>query len=87
MKWTMRNGQQIDVDDMDDNHIKNTINMLRRNIGDRDILKLIIFAKQSIQDEQTNSHNHQVKLNGDMAQEFNNTQDSLDYDDYYETIY
>ena len=29
--WTMRNGQQIDVDLMDEKHLKNTLKMIIRN--------------------------------------------------------
>jgi hypothetical protein len=29
--WTMKNGQKIDVDDMDENHLRNTLKMLLRN--------------------------------------------------------
>ena len=29
--WTMKNGQQIDVDLMDENHLRNTLNMIIRN--------------------------------------------------------
>jgi len=29
--WTMRNGNKIDIDEMDINHLRNTIKMLVRN--------------------------------------------------------
>lgn len=29
--WTMKNGQQIDVDLMDENHLRNTLKMIIRN--------------------------------------------------------
>lgn len=29
--WTMKNGQQIDVDQMDINHLRNTLKMILRN--------------------------------------------------------
>ena len=29
--WTMKNGQQIDVDLMDENHLRNTLKMILRN--------------------------------------------------------
>lgn len=29
--WTMRNGQKINVDDMDVNHLRNTLKMIIRN--------------------------------------------------------
>ena len=30
--WTMKNGQQIDVDKMDINHLRNTLKMIMRNL-------------------------------------------------------
>jgi len=30
--WTMRNGQKISVDDMDEQHLRNTLKMILRNI-------------------------------------------------------
>jgi len=30
--WTMKNGQKIDVDLMDENHLRNTLKMILRNI-------------------------------------------------------
>ena len=30
--WTMKNGQKINVDDMDMNHLRNTLKMILRNI-------------------------------------------------------
>ena len=30
--WTMKNGQKINVDDMDINHLRNTLKMIIRNI-------------------------------------------------------
>ena len=29
--WTMRNGEKIDIDEMDVNHLRNTLKMLVRN--------------------------------------------------------
>ena len=53
----MKNGQQISVDDMDINHLRNTLKMILRN---RD------KAKSQVQ---TNSK-VDFKLNGDIAQSF-----------------
>lgn len=33
--WTMKNGQKIDVDEMDINHLRNTLKMIVRNIHER----------------------------------------------------
>ena len=30
--WTMKNGQKIDIDEMDINHLRNTLKMIVRNI-------------------------------------------------------
>lgn len=29
--WTMKNGQKIDIDEMDINHLRNTLKMIVRN--------------------------------------------------------
>lgn len=69
--WKMRNGKLINVDDMDNNHVRNAFKMLLRN---RQKMK-----KQS----------HHFTLNGDMANEFNETYyadiNDVEYDDdmYY----
>lgn len=61
--WKMRNGRLISVDDMDINHLRNVLKMIIRN-----------RKKASQQSERK----LEVKLNGDMAQEFN--------DSYYSDI-
>lgn len=52
--WKMRNGKFISIDDMDLNHLRNTLKMIVNN---------------------SNKHKKQVefKLNGDMANEFNDS--------------
>lgn len=37
--WTMRNGQQISVDDMDINHLRNTLKMIIRNTTTKIVVK------------------------------------------------
>jgi len=56
--WKQRNGVLISIDDMDINHLRNTLKMIVNN---------------------SNKHKkkQEFKLNGDMAQEFNNS-----FDDY-----
>jgi hypothetical protein len=56
----MRNGQLISIDDMDINHLRNTLKMIVKN-----------------------SNSHQVKLNGDMANEFNDMSDDAQDDTQY----
>ena len=50
--WKMRNGEMISIDDMDVNHLRNTLKMIVNN---------------------SNKHKRIISLNGDMAQEFNNS--------------
>jgi hypothetical protein len=51
--WTMRNGQQIDVDLMDENHLRNTLKMIIKN-SKKQVVKPVI---------------KEFKFNGEIAQE------------------
>jgi len=51
--WTMRDGQKIKVDDMDINHLKNTLKMIIR------------MAKRAAAQPKVK---HKFTLNGDIAQ-------------------
>ena len=70
--WRMSDGNLINVDDMDDNHVRNSFKMLLRNL-------------QNIA-EQNNSKPAKEKftLNGDMAQQFNESYLSDEYDDRFD---
>jgi len=37
--WTMKNGQKIDVDKMDINHLRNTLKMIIRNVEAKPVKK------------------------------------------------
>jgi len=37
--WTMKNGQKIDVDEMDINHLRNTLKMIIRNVEAKPVKK------------------------------------------------
>lgn len=52
--WTMKDGTKINVDDMDINHLRNTLKMLIRNADN------IAIRKAS---------NNTFKVNGELAQE------------------
>lgn len=65
--WTMRNGESISVDDMDLNHLRNTLKMIIRNNQKRVVKPTITF-----------------KLNGDMANEFNESFLSDEDDDRFD---
>ena len=70
--WTQKNGKKILVDDMTENHAKNMLKMLLRNME---------ISKQKTQKEFTELTG--FKLNGDMANEFNDQQE-MDADPFYE---
>jgi hypothetical protein len=52
--WTMRNGQQIDVDQMDENHLRRTLKMIIRNNSKKQVVKPVV---------------KEFKFNGEIAQE------------------
>jgi predicted P-loop ATPase len=60
--WKMKSGKMIDINLMDENHLRNTLKMIVNN---------------------SNKHKKRTefKLNGDMANEFNNTNLSDEYDE------
>ena len=62
MMWTTRTGEKIAIDDMDINHLRNTLKMIVNN---------------------SNKHKKRAefKLNGDMANDFNNNYHSDEYDE------
>ena len=63
--WKMRNGVLISIDNMDINHLRNTLKMIVNN---------------------SNKHKKRAefKLNGDMANEFNETHLSDEDDDRFD---
>lgn len=48
MKWTMKNGQQIEVSNMTDAHAKNALNMVINNISAKDALDLLLRGIESL---------------------------------------
>ena len=67
--WKQRNGELIDVDTMDINHLRNTLKLVLRN---RETV-----VKQILKSKRTN-----FMLHGDMANEFNSSQQENDeYDE------
>jgi len=69
--WKMRNGELIDVDTMDINHLRNTLKLVLRN---RETV-----VKQILKSKRTN-----FMLHGDMANEFNRSQD--ENEEYNESL-
>ena len=63
--WKMRNGKSIDIDSMDLNHLRNTLKMIVKNSNKhKEHQKLMEISPEKSFEE--------IKLNGDMAQQFNN---------------
>lgn len=52
--WTMANGQKINVDDMDEKHLRNTLKLILRSIN--------------VQQKPKQKLNHHFGLSGDIAQ-------------------
>ncbi len=69
--WKMRNGNLISVDDMDINHLRNTLKLVLRNR--ETVVKQILKSKR-----------REFTLHGDMANEFNETHLSDEDDDRFE---
>ena len=65
--WVTREGESINVDDMDIKHLRNTLNMIIRNNQ----------PKQKKRIEFT--------LNGDIANQFNEQQEEMEYDEFPDT--
>jgi hypothetical protein len=70
--WKMRNGNLISVDDMDEEHLRNTLKLVLRNR--ETVIKRIVESKSK----------RKFKLHGDMANEFNSSQ--YDDDEYNESL-
>ena len=67
--WKQRNGELIDIDDMDINHLRNT-------------LKLVLRNRETVVKRILKSERREFKLHGDMANEFNTSQyDDNEIDD------
>ena len=85
MKWTTQHGKEIEISDMDDNHARNSINMLIRNSSPQVILELICEANQARIDynEKLKNRRKFTGLNGDMSQQFNSmSRDMEEWGDY-----
>jgi hypothetical protein len=65
--WVTREGESINVDDMDIKHLRNTLKMIIRNNQ----------PKQKKRIEFT--------LNGDIANQFNEQQEEMEYDEFPDT--
>ena len=71
--WTTNDGRVMDVDDMSDTHVRNAFKMILR--------KLNAMRKA---EEELMVHHNTIALEGDMANEFNNSMEDYEYDPYCE---
>ena len=69
--WKMRNGELIDVDTMDINHLRNTLKIVLKNR--QTVIKQIVKSKRT-----------NFMLHGDMATQFNSSQ--YENDKYDESL-
>jgi hypothetical protein len=69
--WKMRNGELIDIDDMDIQHLRN-------------VLKIVLKNRQTVIKQIVKSKRTNFTLHGDMANEFNSSQE--DNDEYDESL-
>jgi hypothetical protein len=69
--WKQRNGELIDIDDMDINHLRN-------------VLKIVLKNRQTVIKQIVKSKRPSFVLHGDMANEFNSSQ--YENDEYDESL-
>ena len=65
--WTMRNGQKISIDDMDEQHVRNSLKMILRKLekAEAELMTKPVASRE-------------VTLNGDMAQQWNDMNEEHD---------
>lgn len=89
--WRMRNGKLISVDDMDINHLRNTLKMILRNskhycehckyiVDNKKYPHRSMCPNNIINSDAYSYRESQFELNGDIAEDFNNSHYS-DVDD------
>ena len=66
--WTTKTGQKIDVDLMDENHLRSTLKMILRNI-------------ENVESKEREIRKTRFKLNGDIAQDHYDQMSLAEYED------
>ena len=79
--WKMRNGELISVDDMDINHLRNTLKLIITNKN-----KLKAALNEKLEKERHIKAANNFVLHGDMAQEFHESYLSDEDDDRFDDI-
>jgi hypothetical protein len=66
--WTTKTGQKIDIDLMDENHLRNALKMILRNI-------------ENAEAKEREIRKTRFKLNGDIAQDHYDQMSLAEYED------
>lgn len=82
--WKSKDGTVRLIDDMDEDHVRNCINLVSRSIGRKKLLKLIMTAYFEEKERIVHKRRNEITLNGDMAQQFNDIQEQADMEDEFE---
>tara|TARA_R110000764_G_scaffold130666_4_gene218548 strand:- start:4668 stop:4919 length:252 start_codon:yes stop_codon:yes gene_type:complete len=77
--WIMRNGQKISIDDMDEQHVRNSLKMILRKL---EKTKAELMTRVKIISEKKT----EVTLNGDMAQQWNDMNEDADMFDAFDAF-
>ena len=77
--WIMRNGQKISIDDMDEQHVRNSLKMILRKL---EKTKAELMTRVKIISEKKT----EVTLNGDMAQQWNDMNEDTDMFDAFDAF-
>ena len=80
MKWKMKDGGQIEVSEMTKSHAHNTIMFLLKQNDPKDLLNLMLIGNDIVKKSQVKK-NTEVKLHGDMAQQWNDMNEENDFMD------
>ena len=83
--WTTKSGLKINVDDMDENHVRNAFKMLIKAHAETIVKanKIVEAHNSLIKKRKAERGEANFQLNGDIAQFFND-QDFEEEDDFYE---
>jgi hypothetical protein len=88
MEWTTKEGKTLNVEDMDDTHACNVIQMLLRNNKPQVLLECLLVGRKKLLDDielrktKRELVNYHIALQGDMAQDFNDNYPKDEYDDW-----
>ena len=77
--WTMRNGQKIDIMEMDLNHLRNALKLIIKNKN-----RLKTALNEKLEKEKHIKAANNFVLHGDMAQEFHESHMSDEDDDRFD---